>query len=761
MPLWPARPQPWPSTVEEALKLPASWHVSERFLLALADDPEAFMIRSYIAFLWNSFSAARWANIFIWECVAALVLFGLIARLVTPAMMRQLPKPLRRAHTSFVKHYSLAPLVGTTALAARPVLSRSRWSAWTTLQVPLRPHALLVALYVVLNFLVVFSGYDIPTPNGFYSQEDGPLAPYIRHGSDRSGVLALGSTPLVFLLAARNSPVSWIAGVDFGTLQLYHRWIARVTFANATAHVLGYSYIHLEAHDWSAWALVEHKYLVLGWLAFFGGWVLCFGAWRRVRQVAYELFLILHIVAAVAWLIGSYFHVFLLGSRGASYLQPCYLTLALWVFDRGARRALVLWHNTSLGRALRPCQRPRSSPIAADGVLLGGSTDFVRLRVRPRSPWSLSRGGPGSFVYVSCYSAGHRLWESHPFSIAWPLGIPEHLDDDLDDDSGPSTPSSCASGSAQGKSTHLDTLSRAATRAQVAAAAPPRTDPFDEEASPEGFELLVKRYSGFTQSLVDSLAVPLSAAPLSAADRPLVLAQRDDVDEEGERPGPVRAPLRIIVEGPYGAARSSHPCATARQALLVAGGSGVAMVTSQLADLGLKVLQQGGETMCERVTVVWSVRETSTVALLEPYLHRLHRLFYASPSFRQQLQSDSTRRDRSPPPSFLELHVYVTSSSSSTSPVLASLVSLALPTSFLRLIVHDDARRPNIGAHIDAQAPTDEHDPDELLVVSCGPAALCDAAREAVRSRLGRPEAGGPYRWDASRLMLSEEAVVW
>ncbi|KPV73390.1 uncharacterized protein RHOBADRAFT_55142 [Rhodotorula graminis WP1] len=759
MPLGPARPEPWPSTVEEALALPASWHVNERFLRALASGPDpehnALMVQSYIAFLWNSFSTARWANTFLWKCVAAVALVGLARRLITPASIRQLPRPLRRAHTSFVKHYSLAPLAGSTALAARPVLSKSSWSAWTTVQVPLRPQAVLVAAYVVANIVVVFSGYDIPIPNGFYSEKDGHLAPFIRHASDRTGVLALGSTPLVFLLAARNSPITWTAGVDFGSLQLFHRWIARVTYANAAMHVLGYSYIHLEAHDWSVWALVERKYLVLGWLAFIGGWVLCFGAVRRVRQRAYEFFLIMHIIAAIMWLVGAFFHVFLLGARGASHLQPCYLALALWGFDRGARRALVLWYNTGLGRAVRRTRRPTASsrePVAAEGLLLGGSTDFVRLRIQPKSPWSSSRGGPGSFVYVSCFSAGHRLWESHPFSIAWPLGVPEHLDDDLDDDSGPSTPSSCASGSMQGKSTRLDTLSLAAGRARVdAPVALPRSDPFDEQASPEGFELLVKRYSGFTQSLVDSLSLPLSAIPSSADDEPLVLAEPDD-DVALPEPSRRRAPLRIVVEGPYGAANSSHPCATARQALFVAGGTGVAMVTSQLADLGLKVLQQSGETVCERVTVVWSVRESNTVALLVPYLYRLYRLFYASPSFRQR-RLDSTRRDPHLPSSFVHLHIYVTSTSSCPSPPLASLDSLDLPSSFLRLIVHDDGRRPDIGAHVDALAPQDEDDPDELLVVSCGPAALCDATREAVRSRLGR--------WEACRLMHSEEAVVW
>lgn len=69
-----------------------------------------------------------------------------------------------------------------------------------------------------------------------YSEEQGRLAPLIRHAADRSGVLALGSTPLTFLLAARNSPITWLTGADFGTVQVYHRWVARVTYGNATVH---------------------------------------------------------------------------------------------------------------------------------------------------------------------------------------------------------------------------------------------------------------------------------------------------------------------------------------------------------------------------------------------------------------------------------------------------------------------------------------------------------------------------------------------
>lgn len=37
--------------------------------------------------------------------------------------------------------------------------------------------------------------------------------------------------------------------------------------------------------------LWEKPYVVWGWIAFGGGALLCFGAWRRLRQIAYEAFL--------------------------------------------------------------------------------------------------------------------------------------------------------------------------------------------------------------------------------------------------------------------------------------------------------------------------------------------------------------------------------------------------------------------------------------------------------------------------------------
>lgn len=223
---------------------------------------------------------------FLWKAVAVILILGLIRRLISPRFVRRLPPFLRDAHTLYTKHWTLAPLAGTNALFARsPLPNKSGFARWTTVQVPLRPDVLLLSLYAIATALVAFSGYDLPWPNGFYPEPTPHWWPILRHVADRTGVMALGSTPLVFLLAARNSPITWMTGADFGTLQIYHRWVARITYANVFVHsafcsigglahptltipnaVLLYSIIHLEVNEWRITSLFDKRYLVLGWV---------------------------------------------------------------------------------------------------------------------------------------------------------------------------------------------------------------------------------------------------------------------------------------------------------------------------------------------------------------------------------------------------------------------------------------------------------------------------------------------------------------
>jgi hypothetical protein len=161
-----------------------------------------------------------------------------------------------------------------------------------------------------------------------------------------------------------------------------------------------------------------------------------------------------------------------------------------------------------------------------------------------------------------------------------------------------------------------------------------------------------------------------------------------------------------------------------------------------------------------------SLCPAETVHLLAPYLLRLYNLFKTSPTFASKHLSPSS------PSPFLDLHVFVTGADASLTEAAHAITSLRLPSSFLAVTVHNG--RPDVGARID-----DFSTEKELVVVSCGPASLCDAARESVRSRLHgvfSPRlavadsldeegllagAGKTARWEASKLVNNEEAVVW
>ncbi|GAA5892808.1 hypothetical protein JCM6882_000585 [Rhodosporidiobolus microsporus] len=799
MPLWMHRPATWPSTVEEALAVADEYGISREFIQnfgsRIPPEKKAAWIQSYAAFAWNSRAVPAWFNWVLYKFLIALVLAGLAQRLVASNAVSRLPRPFRRLHTLGVKYISLAPFFGRSNLYAVPLLpAKSRLANWTTVQIPLRVDFLVVCLFLAGNIAVVFTGYEPLVPSIFYPDDPTPFRQNARYFADRAGILALGSTPLVILLAARNSPLNWLAGLNFGTMQFYHRWVARVTFVNVGLHAVAYSWLILQRDGRGVLSLFDKWYIVFGWLAFLGGIILCFAAWRRLRQIAYEFFLVGHIIAALFWLVGAYLHVFLLlGHSGDMYyVHLCYIAAGAWAFDRVLRLSSLIWNNTVLGRLFTFSSSPSKTRfLAAQGALVGASDDFLRLRITPKAPWSRRRGGPGAYVFISSLTTfAHKAWESHPFSIAWPLGVPDVDELDCPERVVPTSPPYQEMVLTPGAETptKLDDLSTV-----VPAASSPSVEeqqqqphdphPFDIAPCSASFELLIKKYSGFTRSLASSLSIPLSDLPSSESDDPLVISPEQ------------LKHLRIAAEGPYGAA-PSHAVARYRQALLVAGGSGLAMVTSQLADLGVQFLKRACKeppenVRTERVAVVWSVRETETIHLITPYLRRLYTLFRSSPSFvLDHLTPPPSQSDVEP---FLDLHIYVTGAGASLFDAESTITALSLPPAFLRCTVHGG--RPDIGARIDALgegvrgakgvAP-------ELLVVSCGPGALCDSAREAVRSRLrGLPslfrrrraavedkeeeetteeeaeEGQGLLRrrektvWKASQLVYSEEAVVW
>lgn len=134
-----------------------------------------------------------------------------------------------------------------------------------------------------------------------------------------------------------------------------------------------------------------------------------------------QIFVVGHIIAAVFWVVGTYYHVFLLESLET--VKWVYAAIAIWGFDRFVRGARLAWINSPrLSSLVRKAGSKRRTLFEAHAQVISAG-EFVRIRVTPTRGWPAAAAGPGTYVFVS--RPWHwASWGNHPLTIAWPAGMP-------------------------------------------------------------------------------------------------------------------------------------------------------------------------------------------------------------------------------------------------------------------------------------------------------------------------------------------------
>ncbi|GAA6043368.1 hypothetical protein JCM8097_005285 [Rhodosporidiobolus ruineniae] len=668
-----------PVTVDQLMSLPSAYGIRP-FVRGYVDKyygPELRQayIQAYISFAYNSHVTYGLVGVMILAAVALRLVNSYCARNGAPAW-------LESTRLFCIKHIGLATVSGQ-ASEPHAVCGVKAISV----QVPTRVHSVILYLYVLFNTLVAFCWYWSPTPNLFHQELGYHFGAYLRGFSDRTGVISLGLTPLALVLAGRNSPIAALTGASYPTLQIYHRWVSRVAVGHAISHSIGYSLLYGTGSLKSY--LNEYKYAYWNWgvAATVGGGFLAFGSFRWLREKMYEAFLLLHIASAVVWVVGCYYHVYLLGED--VYVKYIYGAVALWGFDRFARWVRLAYLNFSFfGSKHGGVKR---APLAAEGYV-SECGDYVRLRVTMARAWPRKMGGAGTYVFLS--SPSMRIWENHPFTISWPSHMPS---------TDSSAPTSCRN---PGRSSPVSPDSNKEKAFSFNGASSHGWSDQSASENDASFEVLIKKYSGFTKRLSKALAKGNLA------------------------PGQTEK-VKILVEGPYGEAVDLSNVDTL---LLVAGGFGIAASTAHLGVLARDCAK--GTLRTKRCILVWSIRSLATANVILPYLDRLQTLL---------------------PAGFLTLYLYHSGAACEGEKDL-SVLSKFEPYSTL-CTVELRTGRPYLPEHLDALAPgggTGVTGAGEKVALSaCGPTAMVDAAREAVRTRLGR------YGWTLSNLEFHDEVFTW
>lgn len=112
---------------------------------------------------------------------------------------------------------------------------------WCT--IPTRIQSLTIFAFVVLNIVLCSISYRLTDGNLYWPTQREQV---LRFVSDRTGIISLMNFPLIWLFGMRNNMLMWLTGWDFGTYNNFHRWVARVSAAEAVTHSIGLTFLFCE-----------------------------------------------------------------------------------------------------------------------------------------------------------------------------------------------------------------------------------------------------------------------------------------------------------------------------------------------------------------------------------------------------------------------------------------------------------------------------------------------------------------------------------
>ncbi|PWN54246.1 hypothetical protein IE53DRAFT_376654 [Violaceomyces palustris] len=378
-------------------------------------------LQTYLFFNRNSFKVPTYA-LFVMYVGFSILILGSGAvnlfRKVSPSSYKSIRTRLAPLRTHLVE----APLFGGSNAEPVPLLG----IRWLTVQLPLRLQSIIIFAILLINIVpaLAFYTYLPGERNVFWPDPHSRRSQFERTLSDRTGILATGQIPLLILMAGRRSPAAFISGLGMNELMLYHRWIARMVWAQALVHGVGYTIICIRAKDLAS----EYKEAYWNWgvaaLFMFSG--LTFLSLRWLRNKWYEIFVFLHIIMGVLVLVGVYLHIKLIEySPYALYVIMIEISAVLWGLDRLLR--LTNRYVTSIHLKRSEGKVVKKLTEAEVDFLSGGKVARLRIampswRVRPTK----FGGNEESLDWIPRIGAGDSIMLTiprlqfvgdHPFSV--------------------------------------------------------------------------------------------------------------------------------------------------------------------------------------------------------------------------------------------------------------------------------------------------------------------------------------------------------
>ncbi|EGW35465.1 uncharacterized protein SPAPADRAFT_48455 [Spathaspora passalidarum NRRL Y-27907] len=255
------------------------------------------------------------------------------------------------------------------------------WKIFGSL-VPTRFEFITISLFYILIIIIHAINMEAlendPMFDSYYRAQ-------IRYVADRAGIISLFMLPLILLFSGRNNLLQWICGINYSTFLCYHRHIARVMVMLVVIHSVNFT-IYLNDYD----ELLEESWFYWGIVATTIGGSMLWQSILYIRRNWYELFVLVHLLMAVFYLVGAWMHVYEFG-----YQILLYPSFAVWGFERLVRVCRLFYFGF-----------PK-----VDVKLVGDET--IKLIIPRPKTWKPTPGGH-AFIH---FLQPTYFWQSHPFTF--------------------------------------------------------------------------------------------------------------------------------------------------------------------------------------------------------------------------------------------------------------------------------------------------------------------------------------------------------
>lgn len=306
-----------------------------------------------------------------------LIIFGMAAignwtKFMFPRIYEKLTDPLTNW---FRKSFSLPATIGKRKANEKPFLKI------LDMLVPTRAETLILTTFLALSIFFTLKDIHYYEGDPVFQRKSQAL---LRYYAVRTSILASELTPLLILFGGRNNFLQWITRWDYATFITFHRWLSRIIFCLVSIHGVFYS---LYTSNYNT--LIHKRYVIWGVISTLSGAIIMIQGLLVLRRKCYEVFLILHIILALLFIGGAWYH-----TLDLYCLWFYYYAAAIWLFDRIIR----------IGRLISFGFPKAKVVLLAD--------ESLKIIVPKPKHWEAIPGGHAyiHFLILDCF------WQSHPFT---------------------------------------------------------------------------------------------------------------------------------------------------------------------------------------------------------------------------------------------------------------------------------------------------------------------------------------------------------